>query len=169
MLYVWIIALIFYRYTFLVFKPSDLSPPYWINMGAMAISTLAGAYLVLGSRGPGAGLVGEMLPFIKGATLLFWATATWWVPMLLTLGVWRHVVKKFPLRYDPLYWGAVFPLGMYSVATSRMGEALGVAFLAPVARVFFCAGLLAWAVTLTGLVRRVILPIPAPGTAPHSH
>ena len=42
----WIISLIFYRYTFFTFSPGDLSPPCWINMGAMAISTLAGARLV---------------------------------------------------------------------------------------------------------------------------
>ena len=46
MLYIWIISLIFYRYTFFAFSPGDLAPPYWINMGAMAISTLAGARLV---------------------------------------------------------------------------------------------------------------------------
>ncbi|MCC3306752.1 tellurite resistance/C4-dicarboxylate transporter family protein [Sneathiella sp. HT1-7] len=37
MLYIWMMSLIFYRYTFFRFAPSDLSPPYWINMGAMAI------------------------------------------------------------------------------------------------------------------------------------
>jgi tellurite resistance protein TehA-like permease len=36
MFYIWIISLIFYRKTFLVFSPGDLTPPYWINMGAMA-------------------------------------------------------------------------------------------------------------------------------------
>src|SRR5574337_714318 len=40
MLYIWMMSLIFYRYTFFPFRPDDLSPPYWINMGAMAISTL---------------------------------------------------------------------------------------------------------------------------------
>ena len=38
MFYIWIISLIFYRYTFFRFDPDDLAPPYWINMGAMAIS-----------------------------------------------------------------------------------------------------------------------------------
>jgi tellurite resistance protein TehA-like permease len=50
MLYIWIIALIFYRYTFFSLEPSQLAPPYWINMGAMAISTLAGT---LGVGRPG--------------------------------------------------------------------------------------------------------------------
>ena len=46
MLYIWIISLIFYRYTFFPLSPSDLAPPFWINMGAVAISTLAGTALI---------------------------------------------------------------------------------------------------------------------------
>jgi tellurite resistance protein TehA-like permease len=153
MLYVWIISLIFYRYTFFPFKPSDLAPPYWINMGAMAISTLSGAMLILSASG--SPLLHELLPFLKGATLLFWATATWWIPMLLILGVWRHIVKKFPLRYDPLYWGAVFPLGMYSVATARMSSAIDLPFLNAVPPAFFYAAFAAWSMALVGLGHRL--------------
>ena len=47
MLYIWMMSLIFYRYAFFTFEPGDLSPPYWINMGAMAISTLAGSLLII--------------------------------------------------------------------------------------------------------------------------
>lgn len=101
MLYVWIISLIFYRYTFFTMSPGDLSPPYWINMGAIAISTLAGTMLIVNA--PSSILITTLLPFIKGVTLLFWATATWWIPMLLILGIWRHVYCRFPLRYDPLF------------------------------------------------------------------
>jgi tellurite resistance protein TehA-like permease len=155
MLYVWIISLIFYRYTFFPFKPSDLAPPYWINMGAMAISTLAGSTLIL--SGDNSPLIQELLPFIKGATLLFWATATWWIPMLLILGIWRHIVKKFPLRYDPLYWGAVFPLGMYSVATARMTSAVELTFLTAVPSTFFYLAFASWSLTLAGLAHRLIV------------
>src|SRR6478752_823132 len=52
MLYFWIIALIFYRYTFFTLAPSDLAPPYWINMGAAAVSTLAGSLLASASAAP---------------------------------------------------------------------------------------------------------------------
>ena len=155
MLYVWIISLIFYRYTFFPFKPSDLAPPYWINMGAMAISTLAGSTLIL--SGDSSQLIHELLPFIKGATLLFWATATWWIPMLLILGIWRHIVKKFPLRYDPLYWGAVFPLGMYSVATARMTSAVELVYLSAVPPIFFYLAIASWSLTLAGLAHRLIV------------
>jgi tellurite resistance protein TehA-like permease len=160
MLYVWIIGLIFYRYTFFEMKPSDMSPPYWINMGAVAISTLAGTMLI--AAAPIAPLLTDMLPFIKGVTLAFWATATWWIPMLVILGVWRHLYRRFPLRYDPLFWGAVFPLGMYTACTFRLAGVLNLDFLRPVSHAFIYIALAAWLATFIGWARNL-----APLLRPH--
>lgn len=154
MLYIWMISLIFYRYTFFTFKPSDLSPPYWINMGAVAITTLAGAFLILAA--PRAPFLAALVPFLKGFTLFFWATATWWIPMLLILGFWRHVYNRFPLRYDPLYWGVVFPLGMYTAATWRLEQVITIPFLQWVPRVFVWIALAAWVVVFIGLLKSLL-------------
>jgi tellurite resistance protein TehA-like permease len=153
MLYIWLMSLIFYRYTFFRFSPDDLSPPYWINMGAMAISTLAGSLLILNA--PHAPLLTSLLPFLKGFTVFYWATGTWWIPMLLVLGVWRHVYERFPLRYDPLYWGAVFPLGMYAACTWQMDLALEFGFLAGLPRLVFYVASAAWTVTFLGLLHNL--------------
>jgi len=138
---------------FFTLRPSDLMPPYWVNMGAMAISTLAGATLLLHEAEQP--LVHAMLPFVRGTTLLFWATATWWIPLLVILGAWRHVYRRYRLAYDPLYWGAVFPLGMYSVCTQRLATALELPFLLPVASGFAWIALAAWCATFAGLLRAI--------------
>lgn len=149
MLYIWMMSLIFYRYTFFRFSPDDLSPPYWINMGAMAISTLAGSLLIMNA--PDAPFLLSVLPFLKGFTVFYWATGTWWIPMLVILGLWRHVYRRFPLKYDPLYWGAVFPLGMYTASTHEMSQAMALDFLGFLPPVFMVVALSAWAAAFTGL------------------
>lgn len=154
MLYIWMIALIFYRYTFFEFSPDDLSPPYWINMGAMAISTLAGSLLIINA--PDAPYIHSLLPFLKGFTVFYWATGSWWIPMLIILGIWRHVLKRFPFRYDPLYWGAVFPVGMYTVATWQMSRAMDLGFLQVIPRYFVYVALISWFATFAGLTHSLM-------------
>ncbi|HET8744494.1 MAG TPA: tellurite resistance/C4-dicarboxylate transporter family protein [Ramlibacter sp.] len=142
MLYTWIIALIFYRALFLRFAPADLAPPYWINMGAMAISTLAGAQLVADAAQ--APFLQTLLPFLKGFTVLYWATGTWWLPLLVALTAWRYLVRRDALRADGLDWSMVFPLGMYSACTHHMDLHVTGGLLAPLDTVFFVLALLAW-------------------------
>ncbi len=155
MLYVWIISIIFYRYMFFRFDPNDLMPPYWVNMGAMAISALAGSLLLMKTEG--SALLTPLLPFITGLTLMSWATATWWIPMLLVLGIWRHGIRKVRITYSPLYWGLVFPLGMYSVSTIRLTQILAVPeWLILVSKIFAVFAISAWALAFLGMFTRVL-------------
>ena len=154
MLYIWIISLIFYRYTFFPMSPADLSPPYWINMGAMAISTVAGTVLI--SVANESAVLGQVLPFLKGFTLFYWATATWWIPMLVILGVWRHVYKRFQLRYDPQYWGVVFPLGMYTVSTVRLARAIDLPFLLVIPECVIYVAFAAWLLTFGAMLHSLM-------------
>lgn len=159
MLYIWIISLIFYRYTFFRFEPDDLAPPYWINMGAMAISVLAGSLLIGNSAD--APFLHSLRPFLEGFTVFYWATGTWWIPIIAILAVWRYGFRRLPLEYDPQYWGAVFPLGMYAVATYKMAEALKLDFLDAIPKAFLALALLAWLAAFVGLLRSIARVSPA--------
>jgi tellurite resistance protein TehA-like permease len=154
MLYILIMALIFYRLLFFRLEPKQLTPPYWISMGAVAITTLAGDTLIL-NAGQWT-FLGELLPFLKGFNIFFWATATWWIPLLVILGVWRHVTKRYPLSYDPQYWGLVFPLGMYTTCTFQLAKALQLPFLLAIPQYFVYIALVAWLGTFAGLIYRLV-------------
>ncbi len=154
MFYLLLFSLVLQRFLLYPFDAIRLTPPYWINMGAVAITTLAGSTLVLDA--PLWPTLGELLPFLKGLTVMFWMTACWWIPLLLLLGFWRHGLKRVPLAYDIQFWSMVFPMGMYAVCTLRLIEALGWKALVPVPMVVGVIAFAAWLLTFAGLVRRVV-------------
>jgi tellurite resistance protein TehA-like permease len=136
--------------------PEDFSPTDWINMGAAAISALAGATLVQhASLSP---LVGEVVPFAKGLTLFLWSIATWWIPLLVVLGSWRTLIRGLPIAYGALDWGGVFPLGMYSVSTYSLMAILDAPFLAGLSMAFTIVALAVWLLTLLGFVVNRLAP-----------
>jgi len=151
MLYLAIITLIFYRLTFIPLTVEDMTPPYWISMGAVAISTLAGASLIL--RAPDSAFLLGVTPFLRGFTLFFWATATWWIPLLALLMAWRHLYMRHPIRYEPQFWGMVFPLAMYTTATVQLARAERLDFLMVIPEAFVFVALAAWLMTAFGLLR----------------
>jgi tellurite resistance protein TehA-like permease len=153
MFYIVFIALILYRWIFLSMEPVKLTPPYWINMGALAITTLAGGRLILTADSwP---VLQQLEPFIRGFTLFFWAAGTWWIPLLVIVGFWRHIVERVPLVYDPQYWSLVFPLGMYSVATFIFAKATGVTFLLVIPKFAVYIAALAWLVTFGAMLLKL--------------
>lgn len=150
-IYVIVMTMVFLRWTFDPLDPTEASPPAWIAAGAVAISVLAGSNLLLARDV--SERVARLAPFIEGMTVLAWATATFWFPLMVAIGVWRHVVRRLPLRYHPSYWALVFPIGMYGAATYRMFAAIELDHLGWLPRVALAAALAAWAATFTGLVR----------------
>ncbi|HCO26642.1 MAG: C4-dicarboxylate ABC transporter [Gimesia sp.] len=146
LLYLWVISLILYRTIFFTMNSESLAPPHWISMGAMAISTLAGASLISIARD--SMILSQVLPFVKGLTLLCWVTATWWIPLLVILGVWRHILQRVSFSYDSQFWSIVFPLGMYSVSTHRLAVELNFSPLMQGANLVAYLALGAWLITI---------------------
>lgn len=157
--YLYLISLIIYRISFFELHAQDLGAAYWINMGATAITALAGSLIVL-NRGDFQSVT-VLSPFIKGLTLLFWSAGTWWIPLLIMLGIWRHIIRKVkaPITaqgYNPTYWAFVFPLGMYTASTFRLSEMFELPFLKVIPRYFIFFGLITWCALMIGLFSRLL-------------
>ncbi|CAM5216256.1 Tellurite resistance protein TehA-like permease OS=Castellaniella defragrans OX=75697 GN=HNR28_000289 PE=3 SV=1 [Castellaniella defragrans] len=152
--YLVIITLITYRMVLLPLIARDFTPPYWINMGALAISALAGSLIIL--HAPGQGPLHNLLPFVKGFTLFYWAMATWWIPLLVILELWRHVWSRVPVNYEVDDWDIVFPVGMYTVCTDALARATGAHYLMAIPDVGVYISFLLWAVVSAGLAYRLL-------------
>lgn len=153
------VTLFSYRLFFLRVLPADITPLFWVVMGAAAIAANAGSTLIL--TDPHMPFLLDLRPFVDGATLILWAWASWWIPLLLIFGVWKYLVRKEPLSYHPMFWSMVFPLGMYTVATYRLSLAADFPPLQWVPRVMLWVALAAWAITMAGALAslwRVLRP-----------
>ncbi len=153
-LYFLLIGLIIRRMIFVSLPAESLNPPYWINMGASAISTLAGAELILHARSWE--FLQEALPALMLTTQVLWALTTWWIPLMVILNIWRYGYKRFPITYDVEHWSMVFPLGMYAACTFKFGKVAGLEPLLPISRCFFYLALAAWILVFAGMVARFI-------------
>ena len=142
------ITLFSYRLFFLRVEAQDVTPLFWVVMGAAAIAANAGSTLIL--TDPRMPFLLDLRPFVDGATLILWAWATWWIPLLLIFGAWKYLVRKEPLSYHPMLWSMVFPLGMYTVATYRLSLAADFPPLQWIPRIMLWVALGAWLLTMVG-------------------
>ena len=138
--YLIIIALISYRYAFYRLRPREFRPSYWINMGAAAISTLSGSILIETMRR--LGVYQDFIPLFKVFTFLFWIGATWWIPLILYLEIWKRLIVK--VSYKPENWSLVFPLGVYTVCTWHFGKIMNLDFLMQIPHVSIFVAFAAW-------------------------
>jgi len=179
-LYFIVVTIVTYRLLDGGIRPPDWTGPYWITMGAAAITTLAGAIL-----GP---LLEEIpawepyAPVILGVTFLAWAIASWWIPLLLAVDVWKFATGGVDGRppawvlvvpwsrlgfgdelhtYAPTAWGRVFPMGMYTAATLNLAGVSTFSLLTIVPTYWGWFALFVWGLTFVGTVRatwRVVRP-----------
>jgi tellurite resistance protein TehA-like permease len=150
-LYLVLVAMIMLRWLTVRVSPGALGPPYWILMGATAITVLGGARIL--ALDPSIPVRAAMAGTVEGFSFVLWSFGSWWVPLLVVLGVWRHVGRRWPLAYETGLWSVVFPLGMYSVATLQYGKVAHLGFMHPIAHVMMWVAVAAWlAVAVGGVV-----------------
>ncbi len=139
--------------------PADLQPPYFVAMGATAITVVAGARIVQMTDTP---MVEATRGLAAGLSVVFWAFGSWLVPALVAAGIWRHVVHRIPLTYSAPLWSVVFPLGMYGVGAHYLGQADDLPLVEAIGATEVWVALAVWALTFAGLVlhllRTIVLP-----------
>ena len=115
----------------------------WVVAGALAISSLAGAQLVL--AGDRLGLLGRVRGSLRALDVGVWAVALAGYAVLLVCEL------RWPRwRYDVRRWATVFPMGMTAAASFAVAEAERLPALAGVGYVLLWPGLAAWALTVAG-------------------
>lgn len=135
------------------FGPEELNPPYWVAMGALAITVLAGARIVEMADAP---MVAVTRGLIAGLSVVCWAFATWLIPVLVAAGWWRHVIRRIPLRYDPTLWSMIFPLGMYATGGIYLGQANSLPLVGHIASVELWIAFAAGTLVFVAMVRHVL-------------
>lgn len=129
-------------------EPEDLSPAYWVAMGAASITVLAGVRVAAMHTQVIVSVVHDMA---TGVSLMFWAFASWLFPVLVAAGWWRHGVHRVRLAYEPALWSMVFPLGMFALASISLGEADGLSWIAAVGRAEVWLALAVWIATFVAM------------------
>jgi tellurite resistance protein TehA-like permease len=133
-------------------SPTDLTPPYWVAMGASAITVLAGARIVEMADAP---MVDATRGLVAGVSVSIWAFGTWLLPVLVAAGWWRHRVHRVPLTYEPSWWSIVFPIGMYSVAATQLGDADALPLVGVVGAVGIWVAVTAWALVFAMMLQQL--------------
>ena len=139
-----VLAAVLYRWLFVPMSAEQLVATNWINMGGFAIIVVAGVKLAS--------------PRLETFIVLSWSIATWWLPILCIGGVWRHAVRKVPLRYDAQYWPVVFSPAVYASGTFLVAEASRLSTLYWIPPLFFAFAAAVWVILMIGLCRSFLRP-----------
>jgi tellurite resistance protein TehA-like permease len=146
-------------------RPAELTPAYWVFMGGTAISVLAGAQIL---RLPPGSLQTAVHAVVAGLSVMLWAFGTWLIPLLVALGVWRHIRRHVRLAYELGLWSIVFPVGMYGVASHVLGIALNVSWLVTLGRDEAWLALAVWAAVSAAMTAALLRrPQPPAEDTPH--
>jgi len=150
------------RMMFLELKPVELNAPYWVSMGALAITVLAGARIVEMDSAP---MVDATRGLVAGLSVVVWNFATWLIPVLFAVGWWRHKIHRVPLVYEATLWSMVFPLGMYAVAGIYLGRANSLPIVEWIGSAELWLALAAWLIVGLAMIRHVYRTVFRPEVA----
>ena len=125
-----ILAILILRMALHKLPHESMAASSWLALGPIGTGALG--MLVLGSDAPailvanGLGSIGAVAQGIGTiAGLLLWGFGLWWLALatLITIRYWRAGIP-----FNLGWWGYTFPLGVYTVATFKLGATLQLGF-----------------------------------------
>lgn len=87
----------------------------------------------------------------------------WLIPLLLLAGLWRHVLRKIPLRYEATLWSIVFPLGMDGVGSQFLAEVERLPIVHAIGFGESWVALAAWVTTFAAMLNSIWLTLATSG------
>lgn len=127
----------------------DEVAPYWVLMGAGAISVLAGAEVI------GTGSAQRLVTHDVVGTLclMAWIFGTWLIPLLIVLMIWHARRPGTHSGFRTALWSIVFPIGMWGVASRQLGIAWQVSWIKTMGTWEAWLALLIWVIVFVGMLR----------------
>ncbi len=143
-----ILALLILRMALHKLPHEGMAASSWLSLGPIGTGALG--MLVLGADAP-AILSAHGLASIAGiaqglgsiAGLLLWGFGLWWLALAMLI-TWRY--RRAGIPFNLGWWGYTFPLGVYTVATFRLGTTFDLAFFGIVGTVLTLALAMMWVV-----------------------
>ena len=141
-----ILAILILRMALHKLPHESMAASSWLALGPIGTGALG--MLVLGSDAPailaanGLGQIGAVAQGIGTiAGLLLWGFGLWWLALatLITIRYWRAGIP-----FNLGWWGYTFPLGVYTVATFKLGTTLQLGFFGIVGTVLTIALAAMW-------------------------
>ncbi|KAF0865360.1 TDT family transporter [Pseudomonas sp. LD120] len=127
----------------------------WLALGPIGTGALG--MLVLGGDAPaifaanglsGVGEIAAGLGLVAGLTL--WGFGLWW--MLMAVLITRRYLRE-GIPFNLGWWGFTFPLGVYSLATLKLGSTLNLSFFSIFGAVLVAALAVMWLIVATRTVQ----------------
>jgi C4-dicarboxylate transporter/malic acid transport protein len=141
-----ILAILILRMALHKLPHESMAASSWLALGPIGTGALG--MLVLGGDAPAilaanglaeVGVVAQGIGAIAG--LLLWGFGLWWLALatLITIRYWRAGVP-----FNLGWWGYTFPLGVYAVATFKLGATLHLGFFGAIGAVLTVALAAMW-------------------------
>ncbi|MGO4452146.1 TDT family transporter [Phyllobacterium sp. TAF24] len=154
-----ILVVLFLRMALHKLPPANIAASSWLALGPIGTGALgmfvlsANATDILAAHG-----LGAIASAVSGASLMLgvvlWGYGLWWLAMAVMITI-RYFRNGVPFNLG--WWGYTFPLGVYAVATLRLGHIFPVASIAVFAEILVAALALIWLVVAARTVRGVWL------------